>query len=517
MLKNKRIVVLALVVAMIVALLPMSTVYAAEAPKEETIGGKKCFFANGNAITISEPTTEGKGATISWNGGAVEVDADVTVFGGMHNNSTPVTASITMTGGTVKNIIGGGLHTSNTTNVEINVTGGNLTSVQGGGAAAFVATCTEDACKSSYTPNDSVKADVTTSPCQVGTAVVNISGNTKVSSTIYGGGQGFSNTDKATVNLSGNVTALWVTAGGSNGRTGEAILNITGGTYDTVQAGNRGVIDEATVTIENATIETLYTSSGDTETTKEYEVPAIAKSTVTIVEGSTVSTLLDGANTATNLDVEVTYDKGTVTDDSGVSVGEVAEIIKVTVNGTEYELEVGKTLADVEGIEDEKVKEGHTFKGFVKKGTTEFIAETTALTDNISVDSLFEVNTYKVTVNGKEYTAEHGTALGDIEGLISDIQKDGFVIVTVKDATGKEYMPDDVVTGDMNLVVVYEPEGLGDNSGEGESEAQPEDDNSEENVDTADNITSYVAIVAFAVVGFAIMFTVVRKNKVSKK
>ena len=78
-------------------------------------------------------------------------------------------------------------------------------------------------------------------------------------------------------------------------------------------------------------------------------------------------------------------------------------------------------------------------------------------------------------------------------------------------------MPDDVVTGDMNLVVVYEPEGLGDNSGEGESEAQPEDDNSEENVDTADNITSYVAIVAFAVVGFAIMFTVVRKNKVSKK
>ena len=222
----------------------------------EVNAGKKCFFANGAAITISARTDGEEGALIAWNGGELLVEPDITVFGGMHNNSTPVDSNITMTGGTIKNIIGGGLHESNTTSSTILITGGTITAVQGGGAAAFATKCSEidasyDNCSKSYSPTDEIKADSSKSVCYTGKANVTLKGNTVVTSTVYGGGQGYSHTGEAIVNISENVdvSSGWVTAGGANGSTTKATLNITGGKFKYVQSVNRGTMDSAAVKV----------------------------------------------------------------------------------------------------------------------------------------------------------------------------------------------------------------------------------------------------------------------------
>lgn len=68
------------------------------------------FFANGTPIVIDEATTNGKSATITWEGGSVEIDADDTVYGGSDctiANADLDGTSIVMNGGTVNIIVGG--------------------------------------------------------------------------------------------------------------------------------------------------------------------------------------------------------------------------------------------------------------------------------------------------------------------------------------------------------------------------------------------------------------------------
>ena len=68
------------------------------------------FFANGTPITINAATSEGKTATITWDGGSQEIDENDTVYGGSDTTASNIhlaSTSITMNGGTVYNITGG--------------------------------------------------------------------------------------------------------------------------------------------------------------------------------------------------------------------------------------------------------------------------------------------------------------------------------------------------------------------------------------------------------------------------
>ena len=127
---KKKILAVFLSLCMAMSLLPV-TALAAEG--EGTISSPKAsgdnFFANGTPITISktapdgtdvtseyktEFTATGTSAYISWDDDGmtqyVGVSNAVSVWGGADGSSRPVSVastSITMTGGTVKNILGG--------------------------------------------------------------------------------------------------------------------------------------------------------------------------------------------------------------------------------------------------------------------------------------------------------------------------------------------------------------------------------------------------------------------------
>ena len=69
-------------------------------------------------------------------GGEALVAENTSVFGGSHNSDEAIeSSSITMNGGTVKNVIGGGLHKSIVKKATIIMNNGTITgSLMGGGA-----------------------------------------------------------------------------------------------------------------------------------------------------------------------------------------------------------------------------------------------------------------------------------------------------------------------------------------------------------------------------------------------
>ena len=78
---------------------------ATATPELTVIGSKNILLANGTAITVEAPKTAGMGATVKWDGGEIEVPADVTIFGGYHNDAAnKVATNITVNGGIVKNV-----------------------------------------------------------------------------------------------------------------------------------------------------------------------------------------------------------------------------------------------------------------------------------------------------------------------------------------------------------------------------------------------------------------------------
>ena len=124
-------------------------------PALDEMTGKECFFANGTPITIEATTTEGKGAKITWDGGSQEVSSAANIFGGGHNHDgTYESTSVTMTGGTVNAVFGGGLHKSHvaTANVVIK-DGAVIGQIAGGAASSFSGTTCHQPWPGSDSPN----------------------------------------------------------------------------------------------------------------------------------------------------------------------------------------------------------------------------------------------------------------------------------------------------------------------------------------------------------------------------
>lgn len=238
-----------------------ATVFA-KAPEYKP--AEKVFYANGTAITIEARTDGEAGALIKWDGGEEAVAADTSVFGGSHNSDEVIeNASIIMNGGTIKNIIGGGLHKSITKNVTITLNNGTVKAVQGGGAHHFQMTDDGD-----YIPSSVAEAkNRDTAVTIVDKAIVTINGGT-VTSSVFGGGESYSYTGKATVTINSSFTGEigYVTAGGSNGYTGEGIVYANGGKINVLQAVNRGFMKTSELTVDGAEVENAYASAeGDNQ------------------------------------------------------------------------------------------------------------------------------------------------------------------------------------------------------------------------------------------------------------
>ncbi len=240
----------------IATLFILPTVKAAEnVPTKDTIGGKNFLFANGVPIVISA-NDEGKTIVTYGDNQTIELEEDTTVVGGSHAADVTST-NIKMIGGTVKNIVGGGLHQSTVKTADITITGGTVTGqVVGGGAASF-----------SGTEGDShtwYNGDYQNSTTVVEKVILKIEGGSI--NTVYGGGEGISNTHEVELTVTGEDTNIaWLCAAGSNGYTGSSIVTIEDGTIAEYASANRGEVNSVETNIEGGTITTLYVGTDGKE------------------------------------------------------------------------------------------------------------------------------------------------------------------------------------------------------------------------------------------------------------
>lgn len=242
------------------ALFLPATVFAAADPTyDEEV---KAVFANGTPITVEERTDGEAGALIKWEGGELAVPANTSVFGGSHDNATKVeSTSITVNGGTLYHIFGGGLHKSYVGTARVTVTGGTINGyIHGGGASSYAGTT----CHQPWYAGD--KENATT---VVDEAIVTIKGGNLSSATdVFGAGEGISYTKKATLTITKEFTGniRYATAGGSNGYTDDAKVFANGGKIKVLQAVNRGFIETSEMTVDGAEVEKAYASSeGDNQ------------------------------------------------------------------------------------------------------------------------------------------------------------------------------------------------------------------------------------------------------------
>lgn len=242
------------------ALFLPATVFAAADPTyDEEV---KAVFANGTPITVEERTDGEAGALIKWEGGELAVPANTSVFGGSHDNATKVeSTSITVNGGTLYNIFGGGLHKSYVGTARVTVTGGTINgNIHGGGASSYAGTT----CHQPWYAGD--KENATT---VVDEAIVTIKGGNLSSATdVFGAGEGISYTKKATLTITKEFTGniRYATAGGSNGYTDDAKVFANGGKIKVLQAVNRGFIETSEMTVDGAEVEKAYASAeGDNQ------------------------------------------------------------------------------------------------------------------------------------------------------------------------------------------------------------------------------------------------------------
>lgn len=350
-------------------------------------GSQKCFFANGNHVSITARNDGQSGATIFWADGTkhIDVPADVSVFGGGHADSTTYESTkITMNGGTVKNLFGGGLHESYVTNAEVIVNNGTVTgSITGGGANIFA---NSDGCAPTT-------ADATASPTRVTNATVTTNNGSALN--VFGGGEGYSYTGNAKVNINGG-TFSYVTGGGSNGYTGTAKVEVTSGQIGVLQSVNRGEIVSADMKVLGGTVSKLYVGGESGDSTVTGVIEAV---TLDIAGGSNVENLYIGtsggnpitANGSTKVDVDI-YLGATVhiadeTQFEGISV---TEYILVSIDDIRYELEKGKTLSDLAEISSIKNVDGKEFVHFIIKDTEEIFDETTPIDGDIELQAIYK-------------------------------------------------------------------------------------------------------------------------------
>ena len=164
---------------------------------------------------------------------------------------------IIINSGNVTNaIVGGGYFYASVDTSNIEVNGGNIFSMQGGGIA------TGKISEKNYSVG--TKDDAINSKCRVNTANTIVNDGT-IQSLLFGGGQGYSFTGTANLTINGgDMSKAYVTAGGSNGYTGNCNVKINGGSIYLYQSVNRGSVDSAHVKLNSGSIEKFYVD-GETE------------------------------------------------------------------------------------------------------------------------------------------------------------------------------------------------------------------------------------------------------------
>ena len=176
-------------------------------------------------------------------------------------------------------------------------------------------------------------------------------------SLLFGGPQGNGVAETVDMKLK-NCQVGWLTAGGSNGCTRNATVEINGGNYTCVQSTNRGIVSNAKFIVNDGVIKGFY-AGGETEDTT---VNGIIEDCEVVLNGGTINKF----NKGTNNGVDGAIIPHGIIVDTNVVIGDISmlERLEESIDNTDYlkqiqalkeELEVAKKkLIDMEyGIEYE--------------------------------------------------------------------------------------------------------------------------------------------------------------------
>ena len=342
------------------------SVLAAEPNYDESV---KAFFANGTPVTVEARTDGHDGALIKWDGGEKAVPADTSVFGGSHASDEKLeSTNVTVNGGSLHNVFGGGLHKSSVGNSLVIINGGKFTGfIQGGGASSYTATC-------GHTQYAGDKDGATT---VVDNAIVVINGG-EIAKDVFGGGEGISYTKKASVTVNKSFTGniRYVTLGGSNGYTDDATALLKGGKIKVLQSVNRGFMETAEITVNGAEIENAYASAeGD-----DQKLGVNKKAVINIISGK-VKNVAPGQKGTPNENAadisEISYVEGTVVNEpTNFNEDKVTVNINLTLKSDEFadtiQIPKGTTFTDdelqkiIDEINNELKEDKMKFEGFFK-------------------------------------------------------------------------------------------------------------------------------------------------------
>ncbi len=267
-------------------ILTTSPVYAADEPYYDSSYNNNAgaFYAKGTDITIEEV---GSKTEVQWVGGSQEVPKSVTIFGGGPQETNYEKSNITMNGGNVFCVVGGGISTQEqsvavveSTNITINggtvsgnvvgggylysqvndakitINNGIVESVIGGGFAelmidgrTYYAGTADEPEKSGNRVEyvDIIINDVTIPDPQFPSGIV------------YGGGHSYAYVGETNITINGgNLEKAYVTAAGTDGYVREANVSITGGTIYLYQSVNKGTVEQVSTNITGGNIEKLF-------------------------------------------------------------------------------------------------------------------------------------------------------------------------------------------------------------------------------------------------------------------
>ena len=407
---------LAVCIALCLAMALFAVPVFAEGADEPT-GSGDTFFANGTPITITaaapqggERTTigdlnEGEGAYISWVSGGVTkyvgVSTQATVYGGSDGRQAAVSVpstSITMTGGTVRNLIGGNLganakaplatvtgdvtmHISGDAKVVNYIAGGGYDNACVNGTVSLTLDGVNFAGLDPYVNGGvwghgsegtrNIENGTMDTQAVANRVEIEVTGSQNIPLLgVGGGGSTKVNSGSLTVTNS-SVNALYL--GGINGETGSCEVTLNNANITDMAATNRGFVGSAVVNVNGGSITNFYTGAA----------PGCFSSDSGTVDGSGVT----GAITW-NLDANVQVANAVITPNIKSNPGQyTAEVGNVAVNKQGDALNM---KADVfEPTSDKTVNEftvpaGETLK---LEGTKLTIPEGTALKNEGTVEN----------------------------------------------------------------------------------------------------------------------------------
>lgn len=352
---------LAVCIALCLAMALFAVPVFAEGATEPT-GSGDTFFANGTPITITaaapqggqktdiDGLTEGTGAYISWVSGGVTkyvgVSAQATVYGGSDGRLAAVSVpstSITMTGGTVRNLIGGNLganakaplatvtgnvimHISGDAKVSNYIAGGGYDNACVNGTVSLTLDGVNFAGHDPYVNGGvwghgsegtrNIENGTMDTQAVANRVEIKVTGSQNIPLLGVGGGGSTKVNSGSLMVTSSSVNALYL--GGINGETGSCEVTLSNANITDMAATNRGFVGSAVVNVNGGSITNFYTGAA----------PGCFGSDSGAVDGSAVT-----GSITWNLDANVQVANAAITPNIKSNAGQyTAEVGNVAVN-----------------------------------------------------------------------------------------------------------------------------------------------------------------------------------------